>query len=210
MPLPEVVFEPSSSYEDALHKAAEEWGIEREFWDIFGKRHVASAAMESRILSALGLDTSSQKTIEDKRVQRFQRRVMLPFQPVSITNDVEKWIILSLAKSYTSADIELDIRLESGEQLRANHKLSQLKIVGVWRLESRPWCAYLVALPPEVPQGYHTLQVKIDDPVVAEGRLIVAPNRAFRPKRLSGDGKCAGLAITLYGLRSGRNWGCGD
>src|SRR5271157_5509394 len=112
MPLPQIVFEPSNSYEDALHKAAGECGIEREFWDIFGKRHVASAAMESRILAALGLDTSSRKTIEDQRILRFQRRVMLPIQPVSITSEQEKWIILSLAKSYTSADIEIGIMLE--------------------------------------------------------------------------------------------------
>jgi len=210
MPLPQIVFEPSKSYEDALHQAAEEWGIEREFWDIFGKRHVASAAMESRILAALGLDTSSQETIEDERVRRFQRRVMPPIQPVSITSEAEKWIILSLAESYTSADIELDITLESGEQLHAKHKLNQLKMVGGWRQESYHWCAYLVPVPPEVPLGHHWLRVKIDDPLVAEGRLIVTPERAYLPKRLADSGKCAGVAITLYGLRSGRNWGCGD
>ena len=210
MPLPQIVFEPSRSYEDALHKAADEWGIEREFWDIFGKRHVASAAMESRILAALSLDTSSQKTIENERIQRFERRVMLPIQPVSITSEQEKWFILSLAKSYTSAEVEIGITLESGEQLRANHKLSQLKMVGEWLLESRHWCAYLVPLPAEVPLGYHSLRVQIDDPLVAEGRLIVTPERAYLPPRLADGGKCAGLAITLYGLRSGRNWGCGD
>ncbi len=210
MPRPQIVFEPSHSYEDALHKAADEWGIEREFWDIFGKRHVASAAMEGRILSALGVDTSSQKTIEDQRIQRFERRAMLPIQPVSITTEQEKWIILSLAQSYTAADIEIAITLETGQQLRANYKLNQLKLVGEWLLQSRHWCAYLVPLPPAVPLGYHSLRVQVDDPLVAEGRVIVTPVRAYLPPRLAGQGKCAGVAITLYGLRSGRNWGCGD
>ncbi len=135
---------------------------------------------------------------------------MPPIQPVSITSEQEKWIILSLAKSYAFADIEIGITLESGTQLRANYKLSQLKMVGEWHLESRQWCAYLVPLPPEVPLGYHTLRLQIDDPLVAEGRLIVTPERAYLPPRLADGGKCAGLAITLYGLRSGRNWGCGD
>ncbi len=40
--------------------------------------------------------------------------------------------------------------------------------------------------------------------------MIVTPERAYLPPRLAGEGKCAGLAITLYGLRSSRNWGCGD
>src|SRR6202000_1873796 len=37
-------------------------------------------------------------------------------------------------------------------------------------------------------------------------RLIVAPDCAHLPEA----GKHAGLGITLYGLRSRRNWGCGD
>ena len=37
-------------------------------------------------------------------------------------------------------------------------------------------------------------------------RLIVTPDRAHSPE----PGKHAGLGITLYGLRSDRNWGVGD
>src|SRR6185437_6382970 len=43
MPLSQIKFEHAPSYEDALHKAAVEWGVEREFWDIFGNYHVAPA-----------------------------------------------------------------------------------------------------------------------------------------------------------------------
>jgi 4-alpha-glucanotransferase len=39
----------------------------------------------------------------------------------------------------------------------------------------------------------------------AESRLIVCPRRAK-----SVEQRMAGLALSLYGLRSGRNWGCGD
>jgi 4-alpha-glucanotransferase len=54
---------------------------------------------------------------------------------------------------------------------------------------------------PSLPLGYH----------LARGagcsmRLIVTPDRAHSPE----TGKCAGLGITLYGLRSERNWGVGD
>ena len=40
--------------------------------------------------------------------------------------------------------------------------------------------------------------------------LIVCPDRAYLPDRLSGGGKTAGFNVALYGLRSARNWGCGD
>ncbi len=53
---------------------------------------------------------------------------------------------------------------------------------------------------PKLALGYHrTFTAR------GEGHLIVAPDRATQPPRRS-----AGLGVTLYGLRSGRNWGCGD
>jgi 4-alpha-glucanotransferase len=54
---------------------------------------------------------------------------------------------------------------------------------------------------PALPLGYHEIQYT--DRRVA--RLIVAPDRAHKPLRRS-----AGFGVTLYGLRSARNWGCGD
>ena len=52
----------------------------------------------------------------------------------------------------------------------------------------------------DLPLGYH--QVRAGDSTM---RLIIAPDRAYAP-----PARCAGLGITLYGLRSERNWGCGD
>ena len=52
-----------------------------------------------------------------------------------------------------------------------------------------------------LPLGYH--EVRAGGQTM---RLIVAPDRAYPPE----EGKHAGLGVTLYGVRSGRNWGCGD
>ena len=52
-----------------------------------------------------------------------------------------------------------------------------------------------------LPLGYH--EARAGDSVM---RLIVTPDRAHSPE----PGKHAGLGITLYGLRSDRNWGVGD
>ena len=51
-----------------------------------------------------------------------------------------------------------------------------------------------------LPLGYHTLRTPGQTV-----RLIVAPNAARRM-----EGKRAGLGVTLYGVRSARNWGAGD
>jgi 4-alpha-glucanotransferase len=52
-----------------------------------------------------------------------------------------------------------------------------------------------------LPLGYHKATAKN-----CSMRLIVTPDRAHLPA----PGKHAGLGITLYGLRSERNWGVGD
>jgi 4-alpha-glucanotransferase len=53
---------------------------------------------------------------------------------------------------------------------------------------------------PNLPLGYHEIRSG-----GRTTRLIVAPDRAWQPARRN-----AGLGVTLYGLRSERNWGCGD
>jgi 4-alpha-glucanotransferase len=56
------------------------------------------------------------------------------------------------------------------------------------------------SIAPKLPLGYHEMRSGR-----RTTRLIVAPDRAWQPARRS-----AGFGVTLYGLRSERNWGCGD
>ncbi len=53
---------------------------------------------------------------------------------------------------------------------------------------------------PQLPLGYH--QIRQGGKTRA---LIVTPDRAWQPA-----GRMAGFGVTLWGLRSNRNWGCGD
>ncbi len=57
------------------------------------------------------------------------------------------------------------------------------------------------SIPDELPLGYHQIRANGVDI-----RLIVGPESAVLPKNL----RRAGLGVTLYGVRSSRNWGCGD
>lgn len=64
----------------------------------------------------------------------------------------------------------------------------------------------IIAWPPNLPHGSYRLQLTDAAAVTEEVPLLVVPPRAF-----GGDfDRCWMLAVQLYGVRSGRNWGMGD
>jgi 4-alpha-glucanotransferase len=211
MPLSKMEFEHSSSYEDALHKAAFEWGVEREFWDIFGNHHVAPADTEAQTLGSLGVDVSSQDTVEEARIRRFeQRTAILP--NTSVVSENDKAVNISLAVSLGAPAIHIKVILEDGRNLSVHYDAGNAPIAGEIQRDDLRWIVYRASLPAETPLGYHTVQVFVEGlpSPAAEASLIVCPERAHLPERLLQGGRTAGICIALWGLRSQRNWGCGD
>ncbi len=70
----------------------------------------------------------------------------------------------------------------------------------VLELESGERHTFPTGALPQLPMGYHTVRAG-----GCSMRLIVTPDSAVRA-----EGKHAGLGVTLWGLRSEHNWGCGD
>jgi 4-alpha-glucanotransferase len=103
-------------------------------------------------------------------------------------------ISISVPAEGTHAPARLEIRLEGG---------------GTLRLEASLRDSAQVRLPDEIPCGYHELAITIAGQEFPASRLIVCPSQVYQPACLE-SGRIAGLAISLYGLRSERNWGCGD
>lgn len=67
----------------------------------------------------------------------------------------------------------------------------------------------VLPLPAGLPLGYHTIELRTEKGVTTSTRLIVCPDRAYQPEWLQ-TGRAGGIALSLYGVRSNRNWGCGD
>ncbi len=64
MPSPSVSFSPSGTYEEALSRAADTFGIEREYWDIWGNHHRAQAEDISAVLGSMRIGVSSKDEID--------------------------------------------------------------------------------------------------------------------------------------------------
>src|SRR5438270_2082289 len=116
MSRPLVRFEYSTSREDALHRAATEWGVEREFWDIFGHHHIASAETEARILSSLGVDVNSTEQIDAARRRRFERKAASVVPGTSVISERGMAFELSLL-SGELPPVEVELLLEEGTSI---------------------------------------------------------------------------------------------
>ena len=127
--------------DDEIRIAAEQNGVQQEFWDNFGNIHATSRETNLAILTSLGV---------------------APAEEVSCSELVPPVMVV----------------LE-GEPER-------IPGTDLWT--------------PNLPLGYHSAHVG-----GRAMRLIVCPKSAVRL-----EGKRAGLGVTLYGVRSARNWGCGD
>jgi 4-alpha-glucanotransferase len=188
-----------------IETAARAWGVETEYWDIWGHPHRASVELEAAILRSLGVDTSSSATLEEAMERHKRRRLRSPFAPtIFLTAGITPQNVpVSLEAKHAGAQAAVRIQLEDGKTI--DFEVDLKAALG----DVAP---NYIRLPDDLPLGYHELSLKIAGESWRPSRLIVCPDRAFEPSWLDSGirGRAAGLAISLYGLRSRRNWGCGD
>ena len=85
----------------------------------------------------------------------------------------------------------------------------ELPEVAAAEVDGTAYRRWRMALPSDLPHGYHRLSMAVRGDAHARGslQLIVAPARCHRPAPQS---RLWGLTAQLYGVRSQRNWGMGD
>jgi 4-alpha-glucanotransferase len=190
-----------------IENAARIWGVETEYWDIWGREHHASVELETAILRSLGVDTNSSASLREAIERHNQRQYRTPLAPtIFLTAGHTPYEVpVSLGASQLGSHASLGIQLEDGKTIDLEITLGEIQ--GAKHLR----------LPDDLPLGYHELSLRIAGESRRPSRLIVCPERVFEPAWLrngsasgSNAGRAAGLAVSLYGLRSQRNWGCGD
>ncbi|MFL6416383.1 MAG: 4-alpha-glucanotransferase [Bryobacteraceae bacterium] len=202
-------YEAAHSYEDALAKAANENGIDREYWDIFHRRHEPSLEVRRKILASLGRDVQSLEAIERDRSRAFQQKAASVLEKTIVITSRDLSVSLSHPADQ-ELTLDFELVLEGGGTVNGTNSRPHLEAIGWNEKDGTRWTTYRLPLPPEVPLGYHTLTVQIHGGPSARANLIVCPENAYLPEWLAHGGRTAGFNISLYGLRSERNWGCGD
>ena len=197
MAVPQIRFERSTSYEDALGRAAAECGVDREYYDIFGKRHEASLDALKRILSAMRWDVSNTEAIDQRRAHEFAEATTLPLPKTSVLSESSKALPLTLP-GHVAGSIRFELALESGERLTGSLETSQMNVWADVELDGNHFRAYELSLPAEAPLGYHALRVFLNEQALGASNVIVCPDRAYLPERLASGGKA--------GIQRGALW----
>ena len=201
---------PSDSFEQLLDRAASSFGIGAEFWDIFGHRHVTSADAKKSILGALGVAADSQESLERSlaALARLEwERLLPPAVVASKTGSIE--LPLCVPSDLLGQAARFTVTCEDGATHEFEAPLWELPQSGSVEMDGRTWVRKQVAAPIDLPLGYHDISV-LAGGVSGATRYIVTPDRAWTHPHLGRGGRAAGIAVSLYGVRSGSNWGCGD
>ncbi|HTR38434.1 MAG TPA: 4-alpha-glucanotransferase [Bryobacteraceae bacterium] len=202
---------PDSPDSRDLEEAAHAWGIETSYWDVWGREHRASPVVQTAILRSLGVDASSRASLLRAREEHDQRRWLLPLPPnvFLAQGQPSLEIPVSLPVDRAGAMSVLTVHLEEGSSRVLPIAFSEIPVAEQGAAGGCRFVRKQISLAADLPPGYHRLSLEIAGEAVPPARLIVYPSRTYQPEWLKA-GRAAGLAISLYGLRSQRNWGCGD
>lgn len=189
---------------EALRPLCLSLGIQTEYYDIWGSRHVVPDSTLLAILAAFGYDTSSPQALAVSVRDRDEQIARTPLDPVkvlSVTDPAPSVPLRLPGATGRPVSVSMAIYLEDNTALRHDTEVTAAPVGEL-------------PLPKGLPLGYHDLEIAVSGPdreaVRTSMRLIVAPDRAFLPEPLDSGGRSAGLAVSLYGVRSDRNWGAGD
>ncbi|WP_237386783.1 4-alpha-glucanotransferase [Xenorhabdus sp. Sc-CR9] len=172
----------------SLNDLATEAGIASEYTNAYGEQQAIPTEIRHRILKAMSADTPV-----DRPVFHLHTSSVVPSLPKVKVLTQGQIAVLPLSDT---DNYQWQIHTEQGEIFHG-------------------CCQRQLALPIELPLGYHTLTLitEVEQETLSQKQsvqLIVAPERCYEPKALIQDEKLWGACVQLYTLRSENNWGIGD
>lgn len=212
------------SYEDLVERAARCYGIEPDYYDIWGRLHVVPLDTKVALLRAMGVAADTREGLEAALSEKERGEWVRPLPPVVVADAARlaaEGIVVHLPSMRPSppglpediAALSLRVRDESGEEreLRISGEAfawqTERNIGGVWyeryrvRWEGPRECGY-----------YHvTLTVEGPHGSTSSGMLLaVCPGKAYLPEGVGSGRRFLGIHAPLFALRSSKDWGIGD
>ena len=186
-------------------------GIGGSYNDFKGDLKYISTPSKAALLEAMGIIAGDTDSI-DAAIGNFESVRWMHLLPVArvVTAGEAASIDVAIPLALKAVSLVWSVELESGPTITGEAILSELEILEHGSLEARKFTRMKLALPADLPLGYHTLSVTLDTGLAGAARLIVAPAQSFEPLAIWHGQRVWGIAVQLYSLRSSRNWGMGD
>ena len=187
-------------------------GIETSFVDAWGKPTTIAADTKEKILGVMGYDVENIDVLEAQMHQQVSDVWMTPLNPVQVIRDDELMQIpVRLPIELVTETVCFTLTFEDKNTHKITTQLIEHELVNATELDGAEFQEYIVTLHINMPHGYHTLTLAMDDgDVIGQGRIIQAPKACFTPDAITQGRKIWGLSIQLYCVRSENNWGIGD
>lgn len=204
-----------AEFSHLLAEAARSFGIDLDYWDIWGHQHATTPEALQAILNALGLDASSEQRLAATLAERRQSVWTRMTPPVIVTEALHAEVAIRIPEDAV-ADGRLNLHLTAEDgAVRLLQPEPPYASIDLEQLPQGRYIELRVPLPGDLPWGYYDAKFEWRAPglanaIEAHSRLALTPSRAWQPERLSSGGRLAGVAVSLYGVRTARNWGVGD
>lgn len=175
------------------------YGIASEFIEFSGNVAHISLANRLHMLECMGVKPHSAADVSTllSARQRAEHETLLP--AVYVLSPGIASLQLHLQPADAARPLVWKLGLEGGTTCEGNSMPAKLPVAGDRHL----------LLLPELPCGYHQLQVEHGSNR-SSTLLLVAPTECYRPAALVNGKRWWGVAVQLYSVRSGDNWGLGD
>ncbi|WP_447980312.1 4-alpha-glucanotransferase [Candidatus Nitrospira bockiana] len=200
-----------------LDQVAERYGIEPEYHDIYGNRHVIGPETKRAILGAMGVPARSREELAHALRVHDEANWTRPCDPVIVApaGRAGSWSFRLPVPEGVDHLVEIDwvVRDEAGRDRQAGRQGKGAAPVETHMIEDRRYVRFELPLPTEIGFGYHTLAVSGrwgTGSMTGEARLILTPPRCYEPESFLRGDRLWGLAMQLYALRSAGDWGIGD
>ncbi len=186
-------------------------GVETDYIDSAGVRRTSPRATLVALLAALGYPAATAHEAAASIELFHQRAVAQLVEPVAVCRDdaPPPAMVVTLPAPAGNASLHWELRQEAGGVSHGTVRFAALPLLETITVAGHAYERRHLELPTSPPLGYHRLRIETADSA-GEAVLIMVPRSAYQPASLDTGRGIWGIALQLYGLRSGRNWGIGD
>jgi len=196
-----------------LWELASRRGITDTYHDVLNMEHVTTDDQRVALLNACGHRTDTVEALRAEIDLMENAPWTRLIDPVFVKLQSEIPGGIRIQTPAVPDRVELRLVPDRGGEMQAVIETAGLLQVGERQIGSHTYRRFAVPLPWPLEIGYYTLFVRTESGEAIcsqQTRLIICPERAHLPEWYEKGERMAGIGVSLYGLRSGRNLGVGD